>query len=401
MKKIAILFLSIWALMPAQAQSPISNEPQTGTIVWDKTEHDFGQINEEKGKVDVTFYFTNTGKVPVKISNVHASCGCTATDYTKEEVLPNKTGFVKATFDPAFKKGEFTKTVNVQANTTQAFHILAIKGNVIPRPKGPTDWFPQVFGGLRFETNHIAYGNVTNNKVDTGTTRIYNQSQKPIRILGFDAPAFLKITPSKLELKPGEIATISSEYDAKAVNDYGWQFHNVTMKTTDSVSPSITMYFSATIDEYFPKLSAADSLKAPRIQFVKTMHNFGTITSGDVVNTEFIFQNVGKSELLIRKTKASCGCTATQPDKTVLQPGDSARIKVTFNSSGKQGNESKSITVISNDPYGYSQNLTISANILPVKKEETPVLPKVEAPAPKVEAVPEKSNGKKNKPKGK
>ena len=120
-----------------------------------------------------------------------------------------------------------------------------------------------------------------------------------------------------------------------------------------------------------------------------------------MVNTEFVFQNVGKSELVIRKTKASCGCTATQPDKTVLQPGDSARIKVTFNSSGKQGNESKSITVISNDPYGSSQNLTISANILPVKKEETPVLPKLEAPAPKVEAAPEKSNGKKNKPKGK
>ena len=55
------------------------------------TSHDFGTIAEGP---EVTYYFefTNTGKEPLIIQNVSASCGCTTPDWPKQPILPGKQG---------------------------------------------------------------------------------------------------------------------------------------------------------------------------------------------------------------------------------------------------------------------------------------------------------------------
>jgi len=63
-----------------------------------------------------------------------------------------------------------------------------------------------------------------------------------------------------------------------------------------------------------------------------------------------LLTNSGKSDLHIRKVKASCGCTAVQPEKNVIAPGESVNIKTVFNSAGKTGNQNKTVTIITNDP---------------------------------------------------
>lgn len=64
----------------------------------------------------------------------------------------------------------------------------------------------------------------------------------------------------------------------------------------------------------------------------------------------FKLTNNGKSNLYIRKVSASCGCTAAQPEKTVVAAGESTLIKATFNAAGREGNQKKAITVITSDP---------------------------------------------------
>ncbi len=94
---------------------------------WSEPEHNFGVIAQGK-PVTTTFSFTNTGKVPLIISQVQGSCGCTATDYSKEPIAPGKKGFVTATYNAA-NMGAFHKTVTVTANT-DAPVVLVIKGEV-------------------------------------------------------------------------------------------------------------------------------------------------------------------------------------------------------------------------------------------------------------------------------
>lgn len=92
--------------------------------------HDFGTIPQGK-PVTTEFTFKNTGKEPIVLQNVHASCGCTTPEWTKEPVLPGKTGVVKATYNAA-AAAPFTKTVTVQSNV--GTKMLTIKGKVESAP---------------------------------------------------------------------------------------------------------------------------------------------------------------------------------------------------------------------------------------------------------------------------
>ncbi|MCH7402362.1 DUF1573 domain-containing protein [Belliella kenyensis] len=95
-------------------------------------EFEFGTIAEGK-IVEHVFNFVNDGEVPLVISNVTASCGCTTPEYTKTPVKPGDSGFVKVVFNSAGKPGTQAPTVSIQANTNPNVNRLRLKGNVTPK----------------------------------------------------------------------------------------------------------------------------------------------------------------------------------------------------------------------------------------------------------------------------
>ena len=107
--------------------------------------------------------------------------------------------------------------------------------------------------------------------------------------------------------------------------------------------------------------------KLPKIELDKVEHDFGTINEGDVVETEFIVTNTGDSDLIIADAKGSCGCTVPQPPKEPIAPGQSAPIKVSFDSNGKPGQQSKTVTLTTNTEEG-NEVFTIKANVTPKAK---------------------------------
>ena len=90
------------------------------------------------------------------------------------------------------------------------------------------------------------------------------------------------------------------------------------------------------------------SLGAAEIAFDKTEFDFGTITEGDLVEGSFKVTNSGKTDLVITNAKATCGCTVPDWPKEAIKPGESADLKFTFNSNGRTGKQSKSITLQTN-----------------------------------------------------
>jgi hypothetical protein len=79
-----------------------------------------------------------------------------------------------------------------------------------------------------------------------------------------------------------------------------------------------------------------------------TLHNFGTIQQGEVVNYTFKFTNVGTEDLIIQSTSASCGCTVPSKPEGPIAPGKSGEIVVRYDSKGKNGQQSPVITVVAN-----------------------------------------------------
>ena len=104
--------------------------------------------------------------------------------------------------------------------------------------------------------------------------------------------------------------------------------------------------------------------KFPKVELDKEVHDFGTINEGDVVETEFIVKNVGETDLIISDAKGSCGCTVPEPPKEPIKPGDSAPIKVSFDSKGKPGAQEKTVTLKTNTANGHEM-FKIKANVTP------------------------------------
>lgn len=96
-------------------------------------------------------------------------------------------------------------------------------------------------------------------------------------------------------------------------------------------------------------VALADEPQA-EIVFVKSVHNFGTFTEDNPVQTcTFTFKNTGKAPLVIIQAIATCGCTVpTYTDKPV-PPGGTGIIEVTYNGKGRYpGHFKKVITVNTN-----------------------------------------------------
>lgn len=109
-----------------------------------------------------------------------------------------------------------------------------------------------------------------------------------------------------------------------------------------------------------------NSRKAPKFKFDFETHDFGTITEGEKVEYSFHFENVGDADLVIRAAQGSCGCTVPEFPKEPIPPGKDGLVKVTFNSEGKEGEQLKTITMISNTvPNTYI--ISIKANVVKAK----------------------------------
>jgi len=137
MKKLfAILsFVAISGTVLAQTATPPADNKNKADFKFEKEIHDFGTVVEGEMATH-EFTFTNTGKEPLIISNVAASCGCTTPSWTREPVKPGEKGSIKAVYNSANRPGPFTKQVTITSNAKTATKVLTIKGVVDRQPSG-------------------------------------------------------------------------------------------------------------------------------------------------------------------------------------------------------------------------------------------------------------------------
>lgn len=89
------------------------------------------------------------------------------------------------------------------------------------------------------------------------------------------------------------------------------------------------------------------SSEGPVFKFEETTVDYGDITQGSDPVRYFKFTNVGGKPLVISNAKGSCGCTVPTWPKGPISPGESAEIKVHYDTK-RLGPINKSVTVISN-----------------------------------------------------
>ena len=85
----------------------------------------------------------------------------------------------------------------------------------------------------------------------------------------------------------------------------------------------------------------------------------------------FKYQNTGRTPVIFKAVRTSCGCTVAQTQKDRVEPGEKGEITATYNIGNHTGTQIKSITVETDDAAHSPQVLTLKA-VLPEALTLTP-----------------------------
>lgn len=129
--------------------------------------------------------------------------------------------------------------------------------------------------------------------------------------------------------------------------------------------------FISFISIFLLSFNAFSQNKGPAIKFDFLEYDYGTIYQGGDGSSDFKFKNTGDEPLVLSSVRSSCGCTVPSWPKDPILPGQSASIKVTYDTK-RIGAISKQISVVSNAVADPTLTLSIKGNILQKPNEVLP-----------------------------
>ena len=136
MKRFLLSAIFVFALMlgASAQQTAKKDSKQTETtsqaeITFDKLEHDYGEV-KQNGNGVCEFTYTNTGSVPLVLSKVRSSCGCTVPKWSKEPLMPGQSATISVKYNTS-SVGPINKSITVESNAKTPRVRLLIKGKVI------------------------------------------------------------------------------------------------------------------------------------------------------------------------------------------------------------------------------------------------------------------------------
>jgi hypothetical protein len=117
---------------------------------------------------------------------------------------------------------------------------------------------------------------------------------------------------------------------------------------------------------------AVNNPNAAKIVFAEQSYDFGTVVEGPQITHDFKIRNEGKEPLILSNVHASCGCTVPTWPREPILPGKESVVSATYNTSGRPGHFSKTITIESNATGGKNV-VTITGEV--IKPEDDKSIP--------------------------
>ncbi|MBC6489963.1 DUF1573 domain-containing protein [Flavihumibacter stibioxidans] len=106
-----------------------------------------------------------------------------------------------------------------------------------------------------------------------------------------------------------------------------------------------------------------DSSQFTSIEWLDSDKDYGKVNEGQKVEVAFRFRNSGDKPLVIFSVTPTCGCTAAEPPKEPILPGQEGVIKGAFDSNGRIGTNNKTIHVRANTKNSMDHNLNFKVEV--------------------------------------
>jgi hypothetical protein len=343
------IYLSFFIITSLFAQNALSQSP----FIFEKVHHSFGEIKETGGVVSTKFVFKNTGIVPLVITSVDVSCGCTEPEWQKDTVHPGQSGFIKANFDPMGRPGDIDKFLFVAFNNNPSLSVqLNLSGKVIGNLSERVNKFEFANGNLSVSELTFDFGEIIKDKEYVVKIKICNEGDKPMAITKMSGmPDFFKAKHPSL-LQPGDTGEIIFSVHKKDLENIWGDFRFQSMLiTSDYLLPQKRFFITGKRVEDFSGLSKKERKNAPKIVTEKTSITLGKVKKGGKISGQVQIKNTGKSDLIIRQVHSPCYCLNGEVNKNTIPPGGTAILTLTYDSVlQKTGQNSRGVTIYTNDP---------------------------------------------------
>jgi hypothetical protein len=218
------------------------------TMKFTEESFDFGEIIEGK-LASHEFQVTNSGNQPLIMSNVQPSCGCTSPHWTKEPIMPGKSGIVKATYNSAGRPGVFNKSLTIISNTGTP-KILHIKGTVVKKDeKVYTEEQKKNSAKIVLEKSSYNVGKLEVGQKGIARIKVSNKGIDPLEIDNVTSPCgCTTFSLSKGSVKAGESATLEISISPRQKGVFR---EEVNISSSDINTPGFRVYLEGEAVESF------------------------------------------------------------------------------------------------------------------------------------------------------
>lgn len=334
-------------------------------IEFDKTNYEFGYVLW-RNPVKITYKVTNTGDKPLVISNVTTSCGCMEPDWTKQPILPGKTGEVSSTFD-AEAIGHFHKMIGVYCNASTKPIYVSFTGEVTADSKNFTFTHPYAIGPIRLNKEEIEFDDVNAGDKPVFELLVANGSNKSYSPVLMHLPPYLSAKAVPEKLAKGKTGKILIELNTEKLPKLGITTSSVYLSRFmgDKVSAENEIPVSVVLLPDFSSLNDWQRKNPPVVSLSSTEIVFPALKPGQKKSMNVVLTNKGKSDLDIRDMQIFNTAVAVNLKKRVLKPGQSTKMKITVYADNlKRVKGTSRILMITNDPALPKISIRVKATLL-------------------------------------
>ncbi len=353
-----LFFLFLWTPLWLSAQ-------ETPEIRVEEQSFNFGLISEEKGSVEHSFRFRNSGTAPLVITRVTADCGCTTPSWPEAAIAPGQEGEIRVVFNPVGRAGAFVKHIRVFSNAPTSPLELTISGTVTTLGGNSPHTYAKSIGPMQLSASHLAFPPSMPQAEAVMRLIVNNPVPFPIQVSVLSQPTFVAPMEKSFELRSDEPRELNIALAVPAGTKPGMKLEPLVLEV---FTPEIGLREVDSVMIVLPLVD--DFLTLPPSQTgtmeLRTFVDLGKL-AGKMGQTEIEIRNVGEGTLRLHSLSSTNRAVSGTADKQDIAPGETIRMQITVDSqimsdAGWQS-VTTDITIICNDPQAPLRRIKVKAEL--------------------------------------
>lgn len=355
---LALLFVVSWCGLFAQ-------ESTKSALVFQKSIHDFGHIDEDRGTVTCSFEGVNTSSYPIEVKKIVTTCGCTTVEFNQRPIPAGERFRFKVAFNPLNRPGRIDKQIFVTASDSSSEICLNIIGYVNARARTIDELYPfDMGGGLRLKSNFHAFGYLEHGKELTEHIGYVNTSHSTIAIdIDYSTESHLLDITYPTRIEAGAKGDITLRYAIGEESDVYGTRRDVMQIKVNGVPATYALTSQVIVTDNFDNM---DDISAPMLVISKNIIKFGEVNcSNGVLEQRVVLTNEGASPLVVRTMESSSPAVECLAERDIIiTPGASHEVVVRLYATRIEDIDNPFVAriyVITNDPLRPMQSVRVNA----------------------------------------